>query len=154
ILELHTLGVDGGYTQTDVAEFAKVLTGWSIGGALGEARGLLARLGADAGQPGEFHFRAGMHEPGDKSIFGKRYRESGAEEGEAVLRAFSSHPSTATHLATKLARHFVADEPPPALVERLAAVYRRSDGELTPVYRALLEASESWRELRSKFKTP
>jgi uncharacterized protein (DUF1800 family) len=154
ILELHTLGVDGGYAQTDVAELAKVLTGWSIGGALREARGPLARLGGDGGKPGEFHFRAAMHEPGDKSILGKRYRESGVEEGEAVLRALSSHPSTATHLATKLARHFVADDPPPKLVERLAAVYRRSDGELAPVYRALLEASESWREPRSKFKTP
>lgn len=154
ILELHTLGVDGGYTQPDVVELAKVLTGWSIGGELREARGPLARLGGDAGKPGEFHFRAAMHEPGDKRILGKRYRERGAEEGEEVLRALALHPSTATHLATKLARHFVADDPPPKLVERLAAVYRRNDGELTPVYRALIEASESWREPYAKFKTP
>ena len=118
ILELHTLGVDGGYTQADVTEFAKVLTGWSIGGTLGEARGPLARLVADPGRPGEFHFRAQMHEPGDKTIVGKRYRERGAEEGEDVLRALALHPSTARHLATKLARHFVADDPPPKLVER------------------------------------
>jgi uncharacterized protein (DUF1800 family) len=154
ILELHTLGVDGGYAQTDVAELAKVLTGWSIGGALRETRGPLARLGGDGGEPGEFHFRAAMHEPGDKTILGKRYRERGLEEGEDVLRALALHPSTATHLATKLARHFVADEPPPKLVERLATVYRRSDGELTPVYRALLDASESWHSLQAKFKTP
>ena len=154
ILELHTLGVDGGYGQADVSELAKVLTGWSIGGALREARGPLARLGGDGGSPGEFHFRAAMHEPGDKTILGKRYRERGVEEGEDVLRALATHPSTATHLATKLARHFVADEPPPKLVERLAAAYRRSDGELTPVYRTLIDADESWREPHAKFKTP
>jgi uncharacterized protein (DUF1800 family) len=154
ILELHTLGVDGGYTQADVTEFAKVLTGWSIGGTLGEARGLLARLGGDAGKPGEFHFRAGMHEPGDKSVLGQRYREHGIEEGEDVLRALALHPKTAAHLATKLARHFVADDPPPRLVERLADVYLRSDGELFPVYRALVDSSDSWREPLAKFKTP
>jgi len=154
ILELHTLGVDGGYTQADVIELAKVLTGWSIGGQLREARGPLARLAADGGNPGEFHFRAAMHEPGDKTILGKRYRERGVEEGQDVLRALAQHPSTATHLATKLARHFVADEPPPALVEKLAAAYRRNDGELVPMYRALIEASESWREPYAKFKTP
>ena len=154
ILELHTLGVNGGYTQADVLELAKVLTGWSIGGALREARGPLARLAADNGKPGEFHFRAPLHEPGDKTILGKRYHERGVEEGEHVLRALALHPSTALHLATKLARHFVADEPPPALVERLADVYRRNDGELTPVYRALIEADESWRSPHAKFKTP
>ena len=119
ILELHTLGVDGGYTQADVTEFAKVLTGWSIGGALGEGGRAMARFGGDAGSPGEFHFRALMHEPGDKTVLGKRYRERGADEGEDVLRTVALHPSTARHLATKLARHFVADDPPAKLVERL-----------------------------------
>ncbi|HET7924936.1 MAG TPA: DUF1800 domain-containing protein [Rhodanobacteraceae bacterium] len=154
ILELHTLGVDGGYTQADVTEFAKVLTGWSIGGALGEGRAALARFGGDAGTPGEFHFRALMHEPGDKTILGKRYRERGADEGEDVLRTLALHPKTATHLATKLARHFVADDPPAKLVDRLADTYLRSDGELTSVYRALIDADESWREPLAKFKTP
>jgi uncharacterized protein (DUF1800 family) len=154
ILELHTLGVDGGYSQTDVAEFAKVLTGWSIGGALGPVGRAVERFGADAGRPGEFHFRAGMHEPGDKTILGKRYRERGAEEGEDVLRALARHESTARHLATKLARHFVADDPPPKLVERLADVYLRDEGELASVYRALLGADESWSEPFAKFKTP
>ena len=130
ILELHTLGVDGGYTQADVTEFAKVLTGWSIGGDLGEGRPALARFGGDGGKPGEFHFRAMMHEPGDKTILDKRYRERGVEEGEDVLRALALHPKTASHLATKLARHFVADDPPAKLVERLADVYLRSEGEL------------------------
>jgi len=154
ILELHTLGVDGGYTQADVTELAKVLTGWSIGGTLGEGRPLLARFGGDPGAPGEFHFRAAMHEPGDKTILGQRYRERGVGEGEEALRALALHPKTASHLAAKLARHFVADDPPPALVERLARVYLDSEGELTNVYRALLDANESWREPLAKFKTP
>jgi uncharacterized protein (DUF1800 family) len=154
ILELHTLGVDGGYTQADVTEFAKVLTGWSIGGALGEGRAALARFGGDAGRPGEFHFRAAMHEPGDKTILSKRYREHGAGEGEDVLRTLALHPKTAAHLATKLARHFVADDPPAKLVERMADAYLQSDGELTSVYRTLIEADESWREPVAKFKTP
>jgi uncharacterized protein (DUF1800 family) len=155
ILELHTLGVDGGYTQHDVTEFAKVLTGWSIGGTLGEAGGrALARFGADAGKPGEFHFRALMHEPGAKSVLGKQYRESGVEEGEHVLRMLALHPRTARHLATKLARHFVADEPPLELVERLADAYLRNDGDLPSVYRALIAAEDSWRVPLAKFKTP
>jgi uncharacterized protein (DUF1800 family) len=156
ILELHTLGVDGGYGQADVVELAKVLTGWSIGGELGlvGGRGPLARFGGDAGAPGEFHFRTLMHEPGDKTVLGKRYQEQGAEEGEAVLRALALHPKTASHIATKLARHFVADEPPPALVERLADTYLGNDGDLPSVYRALIEAPECWREPNAKFKTP
>jgi uncharacterized protein (DUF1800 family) len=155
ILELHTLGVDGGYTQADVTELAKVLTGWSIGGKLGEGRGrALAQLAGDAGDPGEFHFRPLMHEPGAKTILGQRYRERGVEEGEDVLRALAAHPSTARHLAIKLARHFVADEPPPQLVERLTRTYIDSDGDLESVYRTLVESSESWREPLAKFKTP
>ncbi len=154
ILELHTLGVGGGYSQADVTALAKVLTGWSIGGTLGPGGRLLERFGGDLGSPGEFQFRAGMHEPGDKTVLGVRFRERGVDEGEEVLRTLARQPSTARHLATKLARHFVADEPPPKLVERLTDVYLRSDGELTSVYRALLDANESWREPLAKFKTP
>ena len=155
ILELHTLGVDGGYTQADVTEFAKVLTGWSIGGALGEGRAArCARFGGDGGEPRRVPFPRAMHEPGDKTVLGKRYRERGVEEGEDVLRTLALHPSTARHLATKLARHFVADDPPAKLVERMADAYLRNDGELATVYRALIEAEESWREPLAKFKTP
>ena len=154
ILELHTLGVDGGYTQADVTEFAKVLTGWSIGGTLAEGRPALARFGGDGGTPGEFHFRAPMHEPGDKTILGNRYRERGVDEGEDVLRALALHPKTASHLATKLARHFVADDPPAKLVERLSDAYLRNEGDLTSVYRVLIESAECWREPLAKFKTP
>jgi len=155
ILELHTLGVDGGYTQRDVTEFAKVITGWSIGGQVGQNGGpALARFGADGGKPGEFHFRAPMHEPGSKTILGQEYRDRGAEEGAEVLRMLARHPKTAQHLATKLARHFVGDEPPPKLVERLAKVYLQNDGDLTSLYRALIDSDEAWREPYAKFKTP
>lgn len=147
ILELHTLGVDGGYDQRDVTEFARVLTGWSIGGRAG-----LARLAG--GAPGEFQFRALAHDPGDKRVLGTRYREDGVEEGRAVLADLARQPATARHLATKLARHFVADEPPPALIERLTATYLESDGTLLPVYGELVEAVESWAEPLAKFKTP
>ncbi len=145
ILELHTLGVTGGYTQQDVTTFAKVLTGWSIGGG----RGQLA-----SGPPGQFMFRPALHEPGAKTLLGKRYAEDGVNEGVAVLRDLAARSSTAQFLATKLARHFAADDPPPQLVERLAQAYRRSDGNLMAVYRALLDSSEPWEADEPKFKTP
>jgi uncharacterized protein (DUF1800 family) len=160
ILELHTLGVDGGYTQNDVIEIAKALTGWSIGN---EGRGGAARMGniarrlrgeRDAGEPGEFVFRAAVHEPGAKTLLGKRFREDGVEEAEAVLDHLARQPQTARHLATKLARHFVADDPPGALVDRLAASYLEHDGELAPVYRELVTAADAWREPLAKTKTP
>jgi uncharacterized protein (DUF1800 family) len=112
ILELHTLGVDGGYTQRDVTTFAKVITGWSIGG--------MSETGRFAdGDPGEFEFREIIHEPGAQTLLGKRYPQSGVDQGEAVLRDLAAHPATAKFLATKLARHFVADEPPTRLVDEL-----------------------------------
>jgi len=167
ILELHTLGVDGGYTQRDVTEFAKVITGWSIGGAIGPgARGAVKPANggrgaqspgsafASGGNPGEFYFRNAMHEPGDKSVLGKTYKERGVEEGEQVLATLARSPATAKHLATKLARHFVADDPPDALVARLADSFLKHDGELAPLYRELIRADESWREPLAKYKTP
>jgi uncharacterized protein (DUF1800 family) len=159
ILELHTLGVDGGYDQRDVTEFAKVLTGWSIGGQIGQGGGLGPRAAralapGDGGNPGEFYFRPMMHEPDEKTILGRTYKERGIDEGEAVLKMLALHPSTARHLATKLARHFVADEPPAKLVDELAAAYLDADGELVPMYRALIRAEESWRAPLAKFKTP
>jgi uncharacterized protein (DUF1800 family) len=159
IMELHTLGVDGGYTQDDVIEFSKVLTGWSVGQAEGEAArlgALAGRLGGarEAGEPGEFTFRGVVHEPGSKTILGQRFGEGGVDEGEAVLDFLARRPETARFLATKLARHFVADAPPPALVETLAKTYLDGDGELAPVYRELIRANESWREGLAKYKTP
>jgi uncharacterized protein (DUF1800 family) len=154
ILELHTLGVDGGYTQADVTEFARVLTGWTIGGELGRRTRRAASLADDTGKAGEFHFRPALHDPGSKNILGRTYPENGVAEGEAVLAALADEPATARHIATKLVRHFVADDPPPALVERLAQTYLANGGELVPVYEALLESDESWREPLAKFKAP
>lgn len=145
ILELHTLGVDGGYTQADVTAFARMLTGWSIGGG----RGRLAE-----GEPGQFAFRASLHEPGAQELLGRRYGQPGYEQGAAVLRDLARHPATAAHLAQKLARHFIADEPPAAVVTRLANAFREHDGDLVPVYRALVESPEAWSTPLAKYKTP
>jgi uncharacterized protein (DUF1800 family) len=145
ILELHTLGVGGGYTQADVTTFAEVLTGWSLGGERARFAG---------GEPGRFLFRPELHEPGAKAIRNVRYADSGFSQGVAVLNDLARAPATAQFLATKLARHFVADEPPPALVARLAAAYSASEGDLPTVYGALIEAREPWEEGLAKYKTP
>ena len=145
ILELHTLGVDGGYAQADVTEFARVLTGWSIGGGRGRLRG---------GEPGHYFFREALHEPGARQLLGRRYRDDGEAQGLAVLDDLARSPATARHLATKLARHFAGDVPPPALIERLAQAYLAHDGELLPVYRALVDAPECWAQPLPKYKTP
>ena len=144
ILELHTLGVGGGYTQTDVTSFAEIITGWSIGDAGGRFAG---------GQTGRFFFRDNLHEPGVKTFLGKRYA-GGRAQGEAVLEELARHPSTARFIATKLARHFVADEPPPPVVDRLAHAYLASDGDLPAVYAALIDSGEAWAPEPRKFKTP
>jgi len=147
ILELHTLGVNGGYTQNDVTTFAKVITGWSVGGA-GE-NGRFAE-----GEPGTFEFREVIHEPGTQKILGKKYTQSGIDQGKAVMHDLALHPSTAKFLATKLARHFVADDPGVALVDKLAATYLESGGELSAMYEALIAAPESWSSAFAKYKTP
>ncbi len=144
-LELHTLGVGGGYTQADVTSFAEVITGWSIGGEAGR----LPR-----GEPGEFMFRPELHEPGAKVMLGKRYPDTGYEQGVAVLRDLAANPSTARFIATKLARHFIADDPPPRAVAQIARAFLSSDGHLPTVYRALLESTEAWAQPLAKYKTP
>jgi len=152
ILELHTLGVDGGYTQADVTTFAQAISGWSIGG---ESQGRrLARLGVDGGKPGEFHFRKEFHEPGAKKLLGKSYRDGGLGQGVEILQDLALRPETARHLCLKLARHFVADDPPPALVERLTRVWLDSHGALSKVYEALVDSPEAWAVPHLKFKTP
>jgi uncharacterized protein (DUF1800 family) len=145
ILELHTLGVNGGYTQQDVTSFAQIITGWSIGGGTGRLAG---------GQTGRFFFRDDLHEPGAKAFLGKRYADDGQAQGEAVLQTLARHPATARFIATKLVRHFVADDPPPAAVERLSRVFIKSDGDLPQVYAALIELPEAWDGRQAKFKTP
>jgi uncharacterized protein (DUF1800 family) len=152
ILELHTLGVDGGYTQADVTTFAKAISGWSIGGEDQGRR--LARLGVDSGTPGEFLFREVFHEPGAKRLLGKTYDEDGVKQGEAILEDLALRPETARHVSTKLARHFIADDPPTEAVDRLTRAWLESRGNLTRVYQALIESPEAWREPLAKFKTP
>ena len=147
ILELHTLGVDGGYSQRDVTSLAKIITGWSIGGS--DERGRFAD-----GKPGHFEFREAIHEPGTHTVMGQRYQDRGVRQGEDVLRDLATHPATAKTLCHKLARHFVADAPPDSLVQRMQEAYMRSGGALDAVYRVLIDSEESWREQFSKYKSP
>ena len=142
-MELHTLGVRSGYTQEDVTRFANILTGWTILPFVGNP---------DHG--GEFVFNRRMHEPGPQTIMGKTYAEGGVEQGRAVLNDLAKHPATADHIARKLAVHFVADQPPPALVARLAKTFRDTDGDLKEVSRALVTSEESWNAPRTKLKRP
>ena len=161
LLELHTLGVDGGYTQQDVQELAKILTGWTVGG-LGRGPGqqmapARARRSM-AGQPDHgrigFAFQEVLHEPGAKTVLGARYGEAGVEEGERVIRALVRHPSTARFVATKLVTHFVSDAPPAAAVDRIARVFRDTDGDLRAVSAALVDLPEGWSDAARKFRTP
>jgi uncharacterized protein (DUF1800 family) len=145
IFELHTLGVNGGYTQTDVTTFAQIISGWSIGGGKGRLAG---------GTPGKFYFRDNLHEPGPKTLLGKTYYDSGRRQGEAVLADLAAHPATAHFIATKLVRHFVADDPPPAAVDRVARAFLKTGGDLPHVYAALIAAPEAWNAQCAKFKTP
>jgi uncharacterized protein (DUF1800 family) len=142
ILELHTLGVRSGYTQTDVTSFAKVLTGWTW---------------IDPAEPehgGEFLFNKRLHEPGDKVVLGKTYADSGVGQGRAVLADLAQHPATAEHIAEKLARHFVADNPPAPLVGKLAKSFKDSGGNLKELAKTLVTADEAWVPQRAKLKAP
>src|SRR5215470_10598075 len=143
ILELHTLGVRTVYTQEDVTSFAKVITGWT-----------LLPTATNPHNGGEFLYHPRMHEPGAQTVLGKSYRDTGVEQGRAVLTDLARHPATAKHIATKLARHFIADEPPPALVERLTQRFIETEGDLWQVSKALLAAPESWSPERAKIKRP
>jgi uncharacterized protein (DUF1800 family) len=145
ILELHTLGVDGGYRQADVTAFANVLTGWSVGSDQGRFK---------AGTPGAFVYRNDAHEPGSQVIMGQRYQQPGFDQGVAVLRKLAMQPSTARFIASKLVRHFVDDQPPPAMVERIAAVFLKSGGSLPEVHAALVHSKEPWQIPLAKYKTP
>jgi uncharacterized protein (DUF1800 family) len=146
VMELHTLGVNGGYTQADVTAFAAVLTGWR--------QPTLAHLAGGAPAPGTFQgFDAAWHEPGTKTVLGRSYPE-GPQALFMVLHDLASHPSTARFVSTKLARQFVADEPPPALVERLTVRYLRSGGDLAALMHGLIDAPEAWSAEQRKLKTP
>jgi uncharacterized protein (DUF1800 family) len=143
ILELHTLGVRSVYTQDDVTSFAKVLTGWTIIPAVGNPE-----------HGGEFVFNPRMHEPGPQTVIGKVYAQTDAAQGRAVLADIARHPATAAHVARKLARHFAADEPPSALVERLTKRFLDTDGDLKEIAKTLIDAPETWNVERLKLKRP
>lgn len=140
LLELHTLGVDGGYTQADIVAVAKAFTGWTIGRPQ---------------NPG-FRFAAAMHDRTDKVILGHTIRAGGIDEGERVLDILARHPATARHIAFKLAQRFVSDTPPPALVDRAAVRFRESDGDLREVVRTIVTSPEFFAPAahRAKVKTP
>lgn len=143
ILELHTLGVRTGYSQDDVTSFAKVITGWT-----------LRPMATDPDHGNEFVFNPRLHEPGPQTIMGKTYPEGGLEQGKAVLADLARHPSTAAHVAVKLARHFCTDEPPDSLTARLSKCFLDTDGDLKEIAKALVEAPETWDEQRTKLKRP
>jgi uncharacterized protein (DUF1800 family) len=165
LLELHTLGVNGGYTQGDVQELARILTGWTIDGIGGAGARLQPRPGMrrrgtvqparpEPRGPLGFIFQEALHEPGPKTLLGQRYKEDGAAEGERAIRALCGHPSTARLVATKLATHFISDDPPPAAVDRIARAFRSSEGDLKAVAKALVDEPEAWREDTRKFRAP
>jgi len=143
ILELHTLGVRTGYTQDDVIGFANVLTGWT-----------LVPPGDNPEHGGEFTFNPRLHEPGAQKVLGKVYEDETVEQGRAVLRDLAAHPATATHVATKLARYFIADSPPPALVEKMAKVFVDTSGDLKAIAKAMVSSDESWMQPPTKLKRP
>jgi uncharacterized protein (DUF1800 family) len=152
ILELHTLGVGGGYSQADVQALAAIITGWTY------KRPTLADLVSD--KPGTrggaelFTFDQRTHEPGDKQLLGKTYSQDGVAQGEAALADIARHPSTARFIATKLARHYIADQPPPAAVDRIAQAFRGSDGDIARTVAAVVDSPETWATPAPKYKRP
>jgi uncharacterized protein (DUF1800 family) len=181
LLELHTLGVDGGYTQSDVIQVARALTGWTFLPQQPNAQQLRqlaaaaqprvgARAGGRAGQqrvtraieqripePGVFYFNPQVHDAGAKTVLGQQLRAGrGIEDGEDVLDIVARHPATARHIATKLARRFVSDDPPEELIDRAAEAFTRTDGDIREVVRVIITSPEffSSASFRSKVKTP
>lgn len=151
ILELHTLGVRTVYTQEDVTEFARALTGHTITGL---ARGPVARLVDGNKSAGETVFVEAIHQPGTRRVIGRSYAQSGAAQADAILAFLATHPATAKHIATKLATHFVSDNPPASLIAKLEADFLKTGGDLKSLYRTLLNAPEAWLAGQPKFKSP
>ncbi len=138
LMELHTLGVDAGYTQNDVRELARILTGWTVGLQQGEG----------------FRFAERLHDRGDKTLLGQRFTNNGIQEGEDAIRMLARHPATAKRIAKRLATTFVSDKPPQALVDQLAATFTRTEGDIRSVMRVLVQSPEFWRADNTLFKTP
>lgn len=146
ILELHTLGVRSGYSQTDVTEFARALTGWTVTGQ---------RSGRDIIElPNGSAFAGRLHEPGARTILGENYSAEGPRQALSILDTLAAHPATAKHIATKLARHFTSDDPPPSLVTKLKTVFLETNGDLPRLYSALIAAPEVWTTDHRKFRQP
>jgi uncharacterized protein (DUF1800 family) len=143
IMELHTLGVGGGYSQDDVTSLSRIITGWTFAGRQGQL-----------GTPGSFVFNANAHQPGAQRLLGKTYENNGVAQGESALADIARHPSTAKFIATKFVRHFVADDPPPALVARLQDTFGKSDGDLRALATVLLDSDEAWQAPLTKMRSP
>ncbi len=168
ILELHTMGVGSGYSQQDIIEFAKALTGWTVGNpqiarlaaaGSGQGRGRTAAVMRGLAEQmqqatGETVFLESLHEPGARNVLGKSYSGQARLQAAAILDDLAIHPATARHVATKLARHFVADQPPASAIAKLESAYMKSKGDLTTLARAVIDLDEAWAEQPQKFKTP
>jgi uncharacterized protein (DUF1800 family) len=144
ILELHTLGVKGGYTQADVTNLARIITGWTFGNGANVAPAVLGR----------FQFVDNRHEPGEFQVLSKTYPQPGQAAGEAVLADLARHPKTARYIATKFARHFVSDTPPPALVDALDKSFRETNGDLAALARTLVNSPLAWDAPAAKIVPP
>ncbi len=143
IMELHTLGVGGGYSQDDVTSLAAIITGWTFAGRDGKLA-----------QPGTFAFNGNAHQPGPQTLLGKIYEDTGVTQGEAALSDIARYASTAKFIARKFSAHFIADDPPPVLVARLEDVFRKTDGDLKAMALALLDSGEAWHVPMTKMRTP
>jgi uncharacterized protein (DUF1800 family) len=146
LMELHTLGVDGGYAQDDVTALAKILTGWTIRRPNQPQRAIAVERGGAV-------FIPAIHEPGEKTLLGKVYRDQGEDEADAALEALARHPATARFIATKLARHFIADQPPPEAVAALAETFAKTDGDLGAVTARLIDLDAAWQG-DGKYRSP
>jgi uncharacterized protein (DUF1800 family) len=143
IMELHTLGVDGGYTQRDVTSLSRIITGWTVVGEAGQL-----------GTPGTFTFNPRAHESGTQTLLGQSYPDNGFAQGRTALRDLAHHPATARHISFKLARHFVADAPPPGLVSSMAATFVQTRGDLSAVYMTMIGSEEAWTPALVKIRSP
>ncbi len=138
LMELHTLGVNAGYSQADVRELARILTGWTI----------------NPQDDGGFRFAERLHDNGDKTLLNRRFTAGGMREGEDAIRMLARHPATAKRIATRLATTFASDQPPQALVDQLAATFTRTQGDIRAVMQALVDSPQFWRAENTLFKTP
>lgn len=144
LLELHTVGVNGGYTQKDVEQLAEIFTGWQLSG-------LRSR---DASDLQKFYYQDRAHEPGSKTVMGKTYYENGYQEGLKVIRDLAVHPETTKFISTKIARHFIDDNPPQSAIDKLSATWRKSGGNLRAIAETLIDLDEAWDPQYKKFRTP